>query len=81
VGGIRWTICALLFAAITINYRDRQILGILAPVLEREIGWSEVQYGSYWILFLIAASAYLVALGIIQLLTPALKPAQMDDLN
>ena len=34
----RWTICALLFAATTINYLDRQILGILAPSLEKEIG-------------------------------------------
>lgn len=43
--GYRWTICALLFAATTINYIDRQILGILAPVLEDEVGWSESQYG------------------------------------
>jgi ACS family hexuronate transporter-like MFS transporter len=43
-GRFRWTICALLFAATTINYMDRQILGILAPVLEREIGWTEVEY-------------------------------------
>ena len=43
--GYRWTICALLFTATTINYIDRQILGILAPVLEDEVGWSESQYG------------------------------------
>jgi ACS family hexuronate transporter-like MFS transporter len=43
--GYRWTICALLFFATTINYVDRQVLGILAPVLQREIGWSEVDYG------------------------------------
>jgi len=42
----RWTICALLFFATTINYIDRQVLGILAPVLEDEMGWSEVQYGA-----------------------------------
>ena len=29
----RWTICALLFAVTTINYVDRQVLGILAPTL------------------------------------------------
>ncbi|MGD0777118.1 MAG: MFS transporter [Candidatus Solibacter sp.] len=44
-GGFRWTICALLFFATTVNYADRQILGILAPTLQREIGWSEAQYG------------------------------------
>jgi ACS family hexuronate transporter-like MFS transporter len=43
--GYRWTICALLFAATTINYIDRQVLGILAPTLSRELGWSETQYG------------------------------------
>lgn len=43
--GYRWTICALLFFAATINYIDRQVLGILAPTLQREIGWSETQYG------------------------------------
>ena len=35
--GYRWTICALLFFATTINYIDRQVLGILAPTLQREI--------------------------------------------
>jgi len=42
----RWTICALLFFATTINYIDRQVLGILAPTLQTEIGWSESQYGA-----------------------------------
>ena len=45
VGAFRWTICALLFFATTVNYADRQILGILAPTLQKEIGWSEAQYG------------------------------------
>ena len=40
----RWTICALLFAVTTINYMDRQVLGILAPMLQRELSWSESQY-------------------------------------
>ena len=41
----RWTICGLLFLATTINYMDRQVLGILAAPLQRDIGWSESQYG------------------------------------
>jgi MFS transporter, ACS family, hexuronate transporter len=45
VGHYRWTICSLLFFATTINYLDRNILGILAPTLQREIGWTPVQYG------------------------------------
>jgi ACS family hexuronate transporter-like MFS transporter len=43
--GYRWTICALLFVATTINYIDRQVLGILAPTLQRELQWSEADYG------------------------------------
>ncbi|HJP84841.1 MAG TPA: MFS transporter [Gemmatimonadaceae bacterium] len=41
----RWTICALLFAATTINYIDRQVLGVLAPTLQRALNWSEADYG------------------------------------
>jgi ACS family hexuronate transporter-like MFS transporter len=47
VGGYRWIICALLFLATTINYLDRQVLGILAAPLQKELGWSESDYG--WI--------------------------------
>ncbi len=42
---MRWWICALLFFATTINYIDRQVLGILAPQLQTELGWTEVEYG------------------------------------
>ena len=45
MGRVRWGICALLFFATTINYVDRAVLGILAPVLRGEIGWSDVEYG------------------------------------
>lgn len=45
VGRFRWAVCALLFFATTVNYIDRQVLGILAPDLQRIIGWNEVQYG------------------------------------
>lgn len=46
IGRCRWTICALLFFATTINYVDRQVLGILAPDLQRALRWSEVDYGN-----------------------------------
>lgn len=45
-GRTRWTICALLFFATTINYVDRQVLGILAPTLQKDLGWSEVDYAA-----------------------------------
>ena len=44
IGHYRWTICALLFFATTINYIDRQILGLLAPMLQRDLGWNEQQF-------------------------------------
>jgi hypothetical protein len=44
-GRYRWVVCALLFFATTINYMDRQVLGILAPTLQKEIHWTEAQYG------------------------------------
>jgi ACS family hexuronate transporter-like MFS transporter len=43
--GYRWTVCALLFAVTTVNYMDRQVFSILAPTLQRELHWSESQYG------------------------------------
>ena len=45
-GRYRWGICALLFFVITVNYIDRQIIGVLKPVIEDEMGWSEVDYGN-----------------------------------
>ena len=45
VGRYRWRICALLFFATTINYMDRQVLGVLAPDLQTRIGWNELEYG------------------------------------
>lgn len=61
--GYRWTICALLFAATTINYVDRQVLGILAPTLQRDIGWSEVQYGAIVSWFSLAYGIGLLVMG------------------
>ncbi|MDF3058258.1 MAG: transporter [Rariglobus sp.] len=62
-GHVRWTICALLFFATTINYMDRQILGLLAPVLEKEIGWTEIDYGNLVTAFQIAYAIGLLATG------------------
>lgn len=46
VGKYRWTICALLFFATTVNYLDRQVLSLLAPELSREFGWSNTDYAN-----------------------------------
>jgi len=47
IGRYRWVICALLFFATTINYIDRQVLGILATDenFKSQIGWNEAEYG------------------------------------
>lgn len=49
-GRYRWTICALLFFAATINYIDRQVIGILKPTLKSELGWDEIAYSNvvFW---------------------------------
>ncbi|HEV7241739.1 MAG TPA: MFS transporter [Thermoanaerobaculia bacterium] len=44
-GNVRWTVCALLFFATTINYVDRAVMGLLAPTLRTEIGWTDSDYG------------------------------------
>jgi ACS family hexuronate transporter-like MFS transporter len=61
--GFRWTIVALLFFATTINYIDRQVLGILAPTLQRELGWSEVDYGVIVSWFSLAYGVGLLMMG------------------
>jgi len=51
VGRYRWTICALLFVATTINYLDRQVLSLLAPKLSEEFSWSETDYANITAIF------------------------------
>jgi MFS transporter, ACS family, hexuronate transporter len=63
VGTYRWRVCALLFAATTINYIDRQVLGVLAPDLGRLIGWSEIEYGYIVTAFQAAYAVGLVFAG------------------
>ncbi|MFA6057500.1 MAG: MFS transporter [Taibaiella sp.] len=46
IGKYRWTICALLFFATTINYLDRQVLSLLQPRLAKEFDWSDSDYGT-----------------------------------
>lgn len=46
IGKFRWTICALLFFATTVNYLDRQVLSLLKPTLEEKWGWSNSDYAN-----------------------------------
>ena len=59
----RWVVCALLFFATTINYIDRQLLGILAPTLQTEIGWNEIEYANIVTSFQCAYAIGLLGFG------------------
>ena len=62
-GNVRWTICAMLFAATSINYMDRQVLGLLKPLLQHSIGMTEVDYGYVVDAFQLAYALGLVGAG------------------
>ena len=57
IGKYRWTIVALLFFATTINYLDRQVIGLLKPTLEKQFSWTEKDY-SYIVIAFQAAYAF-----------------------
>jgi ACS family hexuronate transporter-like MFS transporter len=62
-GRYRWRICALLFAATTLNYIDRQVLGVLAPDLTQKFGWTEGDYSNIVTAFQAAYAIGLVSAG------------------
>ena len=59
-GSYRWTICALLFFATTINYIDRQVIGLLKDDLQVQFSWTEKDYG-----YIVAAFSAAYALGLL----------------
>jgi ACS family hexuronate transporter-like MFS transporter len=59
----RWLVVALLFFATTINYIDRQIIGLLKPVLEKEFAWSESAFAIIVVAFTGAYAAGLLSFG------------------
>ena len=63
LGRVRWTVCAMLFVATSINYMDRQVIAILKPTLEHSIGMTEVSYGYIVDAFQIAYAIGLLAAG------------------
>lgn len=68
LGRVRWTICAMLFVATSINYMDRQVLSLLKPTLmlsvaDHGIGMTEVGYGYIMGAFQIAYAIGLLAAG------------------
>lgn len=59
MGNYRWTIVALLFFATTINYLDRQVIGLLKDNLSEEFNWSEKDYSNIVMAF---SAAYAIGL-------------------
>ena len=51
ISNYRWTVCALIFFATTINYLDRQVISILKPLLESDLNIGEVEYGNIVTIF------------------------------
>jgi ACS family hexuronate transporter-like MFS transporter len=51
INNYRWTVCALIFFATTINYLDRQVIGILKPLLESDLNIGEAEYGNIVTIF------------------------------
>ncbi len=60
IGKYRWTICTLVFFATTVNYLDRQVIGILKPVLETDLGIGEAEYG-----YIVSAFQFSYAIGML----------------
>src|SRR5450432_1688595 len=59
MGNYRWVVVSLLFFATTINYLDRQVIGLLKDNLAKDFNWSEKDYSRIVMAF---SSAYAIAL-------------------
>ena len=63
VGSYRWTGCALIFFATTINYLDRAVISLLKSYLEKDFNWSEGDYANIVIAFQISYAVGLLGIG------------------
>ena len=66
VGGIgkyRWTICALVFFATTINYLDRQAISLVKADLDTEFGWSKTDYANITVAFQLTYALAMFGVG------------------
>ena len=63
VGNYRWTVVALLFFATSINYLDRQVIGLLKPTLEKQFNWTESDYSYIVVTFSTAYAIGLLGFG------------------
>jgi MFS transporter, ACS family, hexuronate transporter len=63
IGKYRWTICALIFFATTINYLDRAVIALLKGKLEVQFHWTESDYSNIVIAFQVAYALGMLAMG------------------
>ena len=63
MGKYRWTICALVFFATTVNYLDRAVISLLKPYLEVEFKWNSADYANIEIAFKMAYSLGMLGVG------------------
>lgn len=63
IGKYRWTICALLFFATTVNYLDRQVLSLLQPRLESLFNWSSSDYANIAAVFQFTYAIFMLFAG------------------
>lgn len=63
IGKYRWTICALVFFATTINYLDRAVISLLKSDLEKAFNWNESDYSHIVIAFQLSYAIGLVFIG------------------
>ena len=62
-GSYRWIVCGLLFFATTVNYLDRQVISVLKPILEKEMGWNQIDYSNIVVAFQFAYAIGLLVMG------------------
>jgi len=63
VGRYRWLIVGLLFLATAINYVDRQMIGVLKPTLQQEMGWTEGDFATIVFWFQVAYAIGYIGFG------------------
>ncbi len=63
VGWLRWVFLVLTFAVTMVGYADRQVLGLLKPVLDQRFGWTGADYGAMTTAFQVAIAAALLGAG------------------
>lgn len=63
IGKYRWTICALLFFATTVNYLDRQVLSLLQPHLEKIYNWTSSDYANITAMFQFTYAIFMLFAG------------------